>query len=231
MEHLSVLEILAYIAGKTKGSDIYRIESHLAECLSCASRIDHFLDIRERFDEVWDELTESKGAEQAYLSHVKAALTEVSLKEAEGKRISEWLDRFIQKTGGMIGIAIDVTQKAACILEDRLGELILPQGGFQFREVPQPVRILGEGQAEPVTLESTTPIYIRKITIDPAAGRITIQAEIMKKPWPLVLLIPRAEGKARVREFRHPEAVDYLLAEFDDVRGGEYEILFETASS
>jgi hypothetical protein len=231
MKHLSIREILAYLADRVEGDDVYRIEGHLAECLKCAARVDRFMEMRDRFDEVWDGIGKPAGVEAAYLEHVRRSLAGASLNPEEESRVSQWMGDFFHKTGGMVGLAIDATRKAASVLEERLGELVLPQGGYQFTPAKQPVLMLGPGEPAPVVLEAAAPGFIRKIHVDPAAGRISIQANVMKRPWPLVLLVPREGGRAEVAGFRQPAAVDYLLAEFEDVPGGEYELLFEAPSA
>lgn len=224
--HIKTEEILAYVAGKLRDEEAFMVETHLATCAECAKRVNaHYL-IRDHFDELWETWTAKRHIEELIRARIYKASEESDIRPELQEKVKAWLARFPKRIEAALNVVIDTTKRTAEIMQEGLEALSPPGGLPAFSTVPAPMRILGEGEAQPasIVVESKEPPW-KKVIVDPIVRKVTILMEIQESPWPILMLIPKGEGEVLVAEFRYPEGTDYLLAEFEDVPGEEYVLI------
>jgi hypothetical protein len=229
--HIKTEEILAYVAGKLRDKEAFMVETHLATCAECAKRVNaHYL-IRDHFDELWETWTAKRHVEELIKARIYKASEENDIRPELQERLKAWLARFPNRIEAALNVVIDTTKCTAEIIQEGL-EALRPPGGLPaFSPVPAPMRILGEEETQPasIVVESKEPPW-KKVIVDPVIRQITVLIEIQESPWPILMLTPKGDGELLVAELRHPEGTDYLLAEFEDVPGGEFILILVDTS-
>ena len=231
MQHLTIEEILAYVANRLTEEESFAVENHLAECQECVTTVHHYHIIRERFDELWDSWTARRHAEELLRAHVLEALYSAEIKPKLRERAIAWANRISEKTEAALNIVIDAPRKAARVFQEGLEVFFKTKAALHFSPIPEPTRVAGDREEAKIIIavEVDGPPWV-KVWVDPSLRRVTVQAEILEKPWPLVMLVPKGKGKAEVEDFRRPVDVDFLLAEFAEVTDGEYFLCLESPS-
>jgi len=227
MKHLTIEEILAYIAGNISEEESFRVDHHLADCRECVGRVHAYGRMRENFDDLWESWTVKDHAREMLKAHIIASAASAKIAPELRKRLSLWLKHIGEKTEAALDIVMDSSRRTANILQESMEGLVRPGGARSFELVPSPVRTLGTGETGSISLEARLPAWIR-VTVDPAARKIAVQGPGSEETLPLAILVPQKRGEALVEEFRRPEDADFILAEFEDLPDGEYFLLLES---
>jgi len=226
MNHLTLENALAYIAGKVTEEESFQIETHLADCDECARRVYSYNIIKENFDEIWDSWTAKEHAVALFQARFLEALEKAKVPPRLDQRIKAWAKKVSQKTETVLDIILDFRDKTAKIFQEGLERFCQPGIGLTFLPAPVPSWITGEAREASISVEAQGPPWV-KVTVDPSVRKIAVQAEILKKRWPLIILLPKAKGKAIIGEFHQPVDTDYILSEFEDVPDGKYFLMLE----
>lgn len=245
MSHLTQEQKLGYIANRLDEEASFVADEHLATCPQCAGSVRALRTLRHNFDQVWDALTAASHA-QAYWRDRLAATLKDAAEEAPTpalrERIQRWLDRVHGKAGAAAEVALnlilDSSRKVAQVASEGLEGLRQAGSALRFELVPsvatgRPGGVIGEPtEAAPdkITVKAERPPWA-EVRVDSRIGKVSVLLELQKEPWPLVLLQPKeTEQVPMIGEFRRPEGMGFLLAEFEEVPGGEYLLLMEPLS-
>ena len=232
MNHLTQEQSLNYISGQMDEETSFEVDQHLAACNRCVDRVRALRMLRSDFDTIWDSWTAKSHAEAYINARVKEALSqtaEVTDSPEMQLRVLDLLKGLPQKTESALGIVMDTAKKTAHVFQEGLEGLFRPEAFFRFSPVPVTatgIRVLGEREKAAITVKTSGPPW-KQVTIDPSIRKVTVRADMVPKPWPLVLLVPKRTGMASIKEFRQPEGEEFLLAEFEELSDDEYVLLLE----
>jgi hypothetical protein len=228
-EHLEVEKILAYIADKLEGEEAYEADSHLAECRGCRERAHRFFELRTDFARLWDSWSVTNIKAETLQARLIEGIGAAGITKALRARAEEWIKNISHRTEAALDVTLSSTERAARVVQSGLKGMFQPSSFLIFSSVESAVRLWGGSGRNTIAVETVDAPWVR-VTVDPEAGRVAVQAELTPEPWPLVALVPNEKRGAYIQEFSRPEGADYLLAEFDDIEDGNYLLLMETAS-
>lgn len=231
MKHLDEENIIAYISDKLSEGDSFRLETHLADCDKCAEKVYHYNMIRENFDEIWDSLSLQNLVKDALEIQLLESLVNTTIEPHLSNRIYRWINNFHQKTGHLLSIVVNTSKKTAEMVEEGFRGLTETFQIPAFAPLGEAVRVSGSGMPDdtkhvkrigPKDEEIDAFFSSKKIVIN-------IRPQILKKPWPLVWLLPIKKGTSLIKESYRPEGANFLTAEFifDENIDTKYDILLE----
>lgn len=231
MEHLTSDDIIDYICGKMSEGDSFQLETHLADCDKCAERVFLYNILRENFDEIWDSLSLQNLVKDALEIQLLESLVNATIEPYLSNRIYRWIKDFHLKTGHLLSIVVNTAKKTAEMVEGGFRGLTETIQIPTFSPVGEAVRVSGPGMPDgsrhvkiigPNGEEIDAYFSSKKIVIN-------IRPKIIKKPWPLVWLLPIEKGTSLIKESYLPEGADFLTAEFifDENIDTKYDILLE----
>lgn len=244
MSHLTQEQKLAYISGRLDEEVSFAVDEHLATCSQCAGSIRALRILRHDFDRIWDRIWDgwtAKAHGQAYReARLAAALIKAAEKTAQTpalrKRIQRWLGRVREgveaAAEAALHLVLDSPRKTAQVISEGMEELRRAGSRWQFEPVPSVATegpFGGPEEAAPskIAVKAEGPPWFQ-VNVDVQAGKVSVLLELQEEPWPLLLLQPtRADQDPIIGEFRRPEEMDFLLAEFEGVPEGEYLLLME----
>jgi hypothetical protein len=228
MEHLTQGQALNYILQKMDEEMLFEVDQHLATCNRCVERVRALRTLQANFDVVWDSWTAKSHGEAYIRERLADALSQAAELVESGEyqnRIKSWFEKIQVKAEAALGIILDSSKRVAEIMYEELEGLSRPDSILQF----QPVRLSTEGIGEKaparISVRAAGPPWAQ-VEVDALTGNITIEFDDYKKPWPLIILLPKSrEQKPIVEILRRQE--NYLFAEFKGIPDGEYLLLIE----
>lgn len=226
MNHMNADQIRAYVAEKLPYDECLVCETHLATCKECAERVKVLLSVRNNFDQIWTTWTVKKHAEEFQVAQLRQALKRARAAADIRRRLTTWADNITARVDTALGISLDVSKRAARVVQEGLEFLQDPKSPA-FAPAPVPLAIHGRAEAPAWIAVETQRSPWTKVTIDPVVRRILVQSEIRTGPWPLVALVAKDHDWATVASFRIPEGEEFLLAVFEDLPPGELLLLIE----
>lgn len=228
MEHLTQEQALDYISGNMDEEMSFEVDRHLATCDRCVRRVRALRDIRYNFDAIWDSWTAQSHGEAHVRARIADALSEAATAAESDElrnRIESWIEKIQLKAEAALGVAIDTSKKTAKLVYQGLDDLCRPDPVLQF----QPIRVSTEGIGEKaparISVRAPGPPWA-EIDVDAAARGVTVQFDLQKEPWPLLLLVPKSEDQKPIVGILKRKD-DYLLAELRGVPDGEYVLLIQ----
>lgn len=227
MTHLSIDEILAYVAGSMSEEDAFGCERHFAECEECGRRVHAYYGLRESFDELWDSWTAKTHAREALLSHIRDSLAQAEAGPGLRERLSGWAMNLTRSTLAAFDVVIDSSRRSARVITEGLESLTRSGEKVELVPIPQPVRLGGPAATTAVSVQMRLPSWVR-VDIDPTAGRISVRGRHEGELLPIAVLVPIGQGKPLIEEFHRIEEAEIVLSEFEGVRDGEYILLLES---
>ena len=196
MEHLTQEQALNYISGKMDEELCFGVDQHLATCTRCVERVRALRMLRASFDTIWDSWTAKSHAEVHTRARIHEALSQAARDTKSGElqnRIRSWLEKIEVKAEAALGVILDTSKRTANIVCDGLEGFCRPDSILQF----QPVRVSTEGIGEKapgrISVRAEGPPWA-KVNVDAVAKTVTIECDVQKKPWPLLLLYPKDTG-------------------------------------
>lgn len=241
MSHLTEEQKLGYIANRLDEEASFAVDEHLATCPQCAGGVRASRMLRHDFDRIWDAWT-ARSHGQAYREARITGILEEAAKTAPPalrERIQRWSRRIQGGVGGAIEAALnlilDTSRKTAQVISEGLEGLGGAGSHWQFAPVPSmatrgpagPIGDPEEAAPAKITVKAEGPPWA-EVRVDARIGKVSVLLELQEEPWPLLLLQPKETEQAPwIGEFRRPEGMNFLLAEFEEVPGGEYLLLIE----
>jgi hypothetical protein len=237
--HTTVEALISYFAGELPEDHEREIEEHLADCMACvalARRVN-------TLSHLWNQWTARSHGESYAIARISKALMIAgeSTKSADlRERIGGWIDKLRLKAEAAVGIVMDSARQTVDFFHEGMEDLCRPQPLLQFQPAPAyavrkrgTVRTRGTARTRGTLAEAREPVSITTegtpratVSLDAKAGTVTVTFDKLKKPYPLILLLPKAEDQKPILgllERRNGQ----ICAELKDVPDGEYVLLVE----
>ncbi len=243
MTHPGRDTLLAFVSGRTDDADAEAVYQHIAECPRCERRVDALRVLRDRFDESWSFF-------ESVLGDVALSFEEKRFRASTNAIVVDF--KGLIDAGRRLAIAArntvaDAAAQAAGAFDGRLAPAYggvgdVPAGDPATPHVERAAELIGAADVDAARAEletahardprSTGVVELDLTWHDEVCGKLVVNAPRRRLS---VLVHPRAEfaaGAVRLRgegydEHRALEPVEgaaYLLAEFDAVPDGAFDV-------